>query len=139
MNNELNKKKMKKKKIKNKLKKKKIYYGDGNIYIHSTFNNIIISLTDKKGNVLAWSSSGKMKLKGSKKNTPFAGQITAKNICEKCIQLGIKKVSIIIKGPGSGRESAIRTISNNGINIRSIKDRTPLPHNGCRPPKKRRI
>ncbi|WGH27670.1 MAG: 30S ribosomal protein S11 [Candidatus Shikimatogenerans bostrichidophilus] len=124
---------MKKKKI----KKKNIYYGD--IYIHSTFNNIIISLTDKIGNVLAWSSSGKMKFKGSKKNTPFAGQITAQNIIDKCLSLGIKKVDIIIKGPGSGRDSAIRTISNNGINILSIKDRTPLPHNGCRPPKKRRI
>ncbi|MDH3004227.1 MAG: 30S ribosomal protein S11 [Candidatus Shikimatogenerans sp. JK-2022] len=119
-------------------KKKNIYY-NGDIYIHSTFNNIIITLTDKIGNVLAWSSSGKMKLRGSKKNTPYAGQITAKNITEKCLLLGIKKVDIIIKGPGVGRDSAIRTISNNGITILSIKDKTPLPHNGCRPPKKRRI
>ncbi|MDH3003726.1 MAG: 30S ribosomal protein S11 [Candidatus Shikimatogenerans sp. JK-2022] len=111
----------------------------GEIYIYSTFNNIILSLTDKIGNVLAWSSSGKMKLKGSKKNTPFAGQITAQNISEKCLDLGIKNVNIVIKGPGIGRDSAIRTISNNGIIISSIKDRTPLPHNGCRPPKKRRI
>ncbi|WGH25772.1 MAG: 30S ribosomal protein S11 [Candidatus Shikimatogenerans bostrichidophilus] len=120
-----------------KKKKKKIYYGD--IYIYSTFNNIIISLTDKIGNVLAWSSSGKMKFRGSKKNTPFAGQITAQNISDRCLYFGIKKVDIIIKGPGSGRDSAIRTINNNGITILSIKDKTPLPHNGCRPPKKRRI
>ncbi|WGH26661.1 MAG: 30S ribosomal protein S11 [Candidatus Shikimatogenerans bostrichidophilus] len=133
----INKKKINKKKINKKKIKKNIYYGD--IYIHSTFNNIIISLTDKIGNVLAWASSGKMKFKGSKKNTPFAGQITAQNIIDKCLLLGIKKVDIIIKGPGAGRDSAIRTISNNGINILSIKDRTPLPHNGCRPPKKRRI
>ncbi|BDT61487.1 MAG: 30S ribosomal protein S11 [Flavobacteriales endosymbiont of Rhyzopertha dominica] len=127
---------MKKKKV---IKKKKnvIYYG--NIYIHSTFNNIIISLTDKLGNVLAWSSSGKMKFKGSKKNTPFSGKIIAKNISEKCYLYGIKKVDIIIKGPGIGRDSAIRTISSSGIKILSIKDKTPLPHNGCRPPKKRRI
>ncbi|MDH3004917.1 MAG: 30S ribosomal protein S11 [Candidatus Shikimatogenerans sp. JK-2022] len=119
------------------MKKKKLEYGD--IYIHSTFNNIIITLTDKLGNVLAWSSSGKMKFKGSKKNTPFAGQKTAKNISEKCILYGIKKVDIIIKGPGIGRDSALRTINSSGIDILSIKDKTPLPHNGCRPPKKRRI
>ncbi|MDH3004443.1 MAG: 30S ribosomal protein S11 [Candidatus Shikimatogenerans sp. JK-2022] len=119
------------------IKKKNIYYGD--IYINSTFNNIIITLTDKNGNVLGWSSSGKMKFKGSKKNTPYAGQITAQNISEKCLFYGIKKVDIIIKGPGVGRDSAIRTISNNGITVLSIKDKTPLPHNGCRPPKKRRI
>ncbi|WGH28208.1 MAG: 30S ribosomal protein S11 [Candidatus Shikimatogenerans bostrichidophilus] len=122
-----------------KKKKKKININYGDIYIHSTFNNIIMSLTDKIGNVLGWASSGKMKFKGSKKNTPFAGQVTAQNISEKCLNLGIKKVDIIIKGPGVGRDSAIRTINSNGITILSIKDRTPLPHNGCRPPKKRRI
>ncbi|WGH24668.1 MAG: 30S ribosomal protein S11 [Candidatus Shikimatogenerans bostrichidophilus] len=119
------------------IKRKNIPFGD--IYINSTFNNLIITLTDKTGNVLAWSSSGKMKFRGAKKNTPYAGQVTAKNISDRCLLYGIKKVDIIIKGPGIGRDSAIRTISNNGITITSIKDRTPLPHNGCRPPKKRRI
>ncbi|WP_113738255.1 30S ribosomal protein S11 [Blattabacterium clevelandi] len=111
----------------------------GEAHIQSTFNNIIITLTNKKGEVIAWSSAGKMNFKGSKKNTPYAAQITAENVAKEGLNKGIKKVEIKVKGPGSGRDAAIRALSNSGILVTLIKDITPLPHNGCRPPKRRRV
>lgn len=110
----------------------------GQIHIKSTFNNIIISITNQSGQVISWSSAGKMGFKGSKKNTPYAAQIAAIDCSKKASSLGLKKAEIYIKGPGVGRESAIRAIQNTGIEIIMIKDITPIPYNGCRPPKKRR-
>nr|UCJ03812.1 30S ribosomal protein S11 [Blattabacterium sp.] len=111
----------------------------GEAHIQATFNNIIITLTNKKGDVVAWSSAGKMNFRGSKKNTPYAAQIVAENVAKKGLNAGIKKVEVKIKGPGSGRDAAIRALSNSGITVTIIKDITPLPHNGCRPPKRRRV
>ncbi|WP_185870309.1 30S ribosomal protein S11 [Blattabacterium cuenoti] len=111
----------------------------GEAHIQSTFNNIIITLTNKKGDVIAWSSAGKMNFKGSKKNTPYAAQMAAENVAKEGLNAGIKKVEVKVKGPGSGRDAAIRALSNSGIVVTLIKDITPLPHNGCRPPKRRRV
>ncbi|WP_185865811.1 30S ribosomal protein S11 [Blattabacterium cuenoti] len=111
----------------------------GEAHIQSTFNNIIITLTNKKGEVIAWSSAGKMNFKGSKKNTPYAAQMAAENVAKEAINAGIKKVEVKVKGPGAGRDAAIRALSNSGIVVTMIKDITPLPHNGCRPPKRRRV
>ena len=112
-------------------------YGDA--HITASFNNIIISLTNKTGQVISWSSAGKMGFKGSKKNTPYAAQMAASDAVKVAMDAGLKRVDVFVKGPGSGRESAIRAISQNGIDVVMIKDVTPLPHNGCRPPKKRRV
>lgn len=111
----------------------------GIAHIQSTFNNIIISITNRKGDVIAWSSAGKMNFKGSKKNTPYAAQMAAENVAKVGLNAGVKKVEVKVKGPGAGRDSAIRALSNSGIIITLIKDITPLPHNGCRPPKRRRV
>jgi small subunit ribosomal protein S11 len=111
----------------------------GQVYIKSTFNNIIISITNMSGQVVSWASAGKMGFKGSKKNTPYAAQVTAQNCAQAAYEQGVRKVEIFVKGPGAGRESAVRTIQNVGIEVTSIKDVTPLPHNGCRPPKRRRV
>ncbi|RIU85690.1 30S ribosomal protein S11 [Candidatus Karelsulcia muelleri] len=111
----------------------------GEAHIKSTYNNIIITLTNKKGDVIAWSSAGKMGFKGSKKNTPYAAQITAEDVAEKGLNAGIKKLEVIVKGPGAGRDAAIRALVNKNLILLVIKDITPIPHNGCRPPKKRRI
>ena len=112
-------------------------YGDA--HISATFNNIIISLTNKSGQVISWSSAGKMGFKGSKKNTPYAAQTAAADAAKKAFDAGLKRVDVYVKGPGSGREGAIRSISQSGIEVVMIKDVTPLPHNGPRPPKKRRV
>ncbi|HMO33233.1 MAG TPA: 30S ribosomal protein S11 [Lacibacter sp.] len=112
-------------------------YGDA--HITASFNNIIISLTNKKGQVISWSSAGKMGFKGSKKNTPYAAQVAAAEAAKTAFEAGLKRVDVFVKGPGSGRESAIRALAQNGIEVSMIKDVTPLPHNGCRPPKKRRV
>lgn len=111
----------------------------GQAHIKATFNNIIISLTNTSGQVISWASAGKMGFKGSKKNTPYAGQIAAEDCAQKAYDLGLRKVDVFVKGPGAGRESAIRTIQNVGIEVTTIRDVTPLPHNGCRPPKRRRV
>ena len=111
----------------------------GQAHIRATFNNIIISLTNSTGQVIAWASAGKMGFKGSKKNTPYAAQMAAQDCASRAFELGLRKVEVFVKGPGAGRESAIRTIQNAGIEVTTIKDMTPLPHNGCRPPKKRRV
>jgi small subunit ribosomal protein S11 len=111
----------------------------GQAHIQATFNNIIISITNNTGQVISWASAGKMGFKGSKKNTPYAALTAAQECASKAFELGLRKVEVFVKGPGSGRESAIRTIQAAGIEITTIKDMTPLPHNGCRPPKKRRV
>ena len=111
----------------------------GQAHIHSSFNNIIISLTNSTGQVISWASAGKMGFKGSKKNTPYAAQMAAEECTKVAFDLGLRKVKVFVKGPGSGRESAIRAISNSGVEVTEIVDVTPMPHNGCRPPKKRRV
>jgi len=112
-------------------------YGDA--HISATFNNIIISLTNKSGQVISWSSAGKMGFKGSKKNTPYAAQLAAEDAAKEAHDFGLRRVRVFVKGPGAGRESAIRSLHNSGIEVTEIIDVTPLPHNGCRPPKKRRV
>jgi small subunit ribosomal protein S11 len=112
-------------------------YGDA--HISATFNNIIISLTNKNGQVISWSSAGKMGFKGSKKNTPYAAQMAAMDAAKTAVDAGLKRIDVFVKGPGSGREGAIRSLSQSGLEVSMIKDITPLPHNGCRPPKKRRV
>ena len=112
-------------------------YGDA--HITASFNNLIISLTNKNGQVISWSSAGKMGFKGSKKNTPYAAQMAASDCAKVAYEAGMRKAEVFVKGPGAGRESAIRTVQNVGIEVTTIKDVTPLPHNGCRPPKRRRV
>jgi small subunit ribosomal protein S11 len=112
---------------------------EGEAHIHASFNNIIISLTNNSGQVIAWSSAGKMGFRGSKKNTPYAAQMAAEDCAKVALEKGLKRVKLFVKGPGQGRESAIRSIHNAGIIVTEIVDVTPLPHNGCRPPKKRRV
>ena len=120
-------------------KRKVIVETVGEAHVSATFNNVIVSLTNKKGDVIAWSSAGKMGYRGSKKNTPYAAQVAAEDAAKVAFDAGLKKVKVYVKGPGNGRESAIRTIHNAGIEVTEIIDVTPLPHNGCRPPKKRRV
>jgi small subunit ribosomal protein S11 len=111
----------------------------GEAHIRASFNNIIIAMTNTTGQVISWASAGKMGFKGSKKNTPYAAQMAAQDCATKAYEQGLRKVEVFVKGPGAGRESAIRTIQGAGIEITAIRDVTPLPHNGCRPPKKRRV
>ncbi len=111
----------------------------GQAHIKCSFNNIIISITNELGQVISWSSAGKMGFRGSKKNTPFAAQIATEDAVKSAYELGLRKVDIFIKGPGSGRDSSIRAMQNAGLDVMSINDVTPLPHNGCRPPKRRRV
>ncbi|MFD2512831.1 30S ribosomal protein S11 [Pontibacter locisalis] len=111
----------------------------GQVHIKASFNNIIISVTNNAGQVISWASAGKMGFKGSKKNTPYAAQMAASDCAKVAYDLGMRKAEVFVKGPGAGRESAIRTVQNSGIEVTSIKDVTPLPHNGCRPPKRRRV
>ena len=111
----------------------------GDVHVNATFNNLIVSITNKSGQVISWSSAGKMGFRGSKKNTPYAAQMAAADAARVAIDAGLKRADVFVKGPGSGREGAIRSIAQSGIEVTSIKDVTPLPHNGCRPPKKRRV
>ena len=111
----------------------------GQAHIKASFNNVIISMTNEAGQVITWATAGKMGFRGSKKNTPYAAQTAARDCAQKAYDLGLRKVEVFVKGPGSGREAAIRTIHSVGIDITSIKDVTPLPHNGCRPPKRRLV
>ena len=117
--------------------RKNVTYGVA--HIKSSFNNTIVSISDQDGNVLAWASAGNVGFKGSRKSTPFAAQLAAENAARKAQEHGVKKVDVFVKGPGSGRETAIRSIQNAGIEVTGIKDVTPVPHNGCRPPKRRRV
>lgn len=112
---------------------------DGIAYIQASFNNIIISLCNNQGQVISWGSAGKAGFKGSKKNTPYAAQLAATSAAQTALDAGLKHVEVLVKGPGAGRESAIRAIDTTGIKVTRIKDITPIPHNGCRPPKKRRV
>ena len=129
---------MNKKKDKSK-KRVVVVNKNGQAHIKCSFNNIIISITNTTGQVISWSSAGKMGFRGSKKNTPFAAQIATEDAVKTAYELGLRKVDIFIKGPGAGRDSAIRAIQNAGLDVVSINDVTPLPHNGCRPPKRRRV
>lgn len=128
---ELKKPKTKKKSTKN--------IPSGIVHIQASFNNTIVTITDRNGNAVCWASTGAVGFKGSKKSTPFAAQIAADNAAKKAVEHGMKEVEVFVKGPGSGRESAIRAIQAAGLSIRAIKDVTPIPHNGCRPPKRRRV
>lgn len=112
---------------------------EGRVYVNSSFNNIIVTVTNKNGDVISWSSAGKNGFRGSKKNTPYAGQVAAEDCGKIAFDLGVRRVKVFVKGPGAGRESAIRAINGCGIRVTEIMDVTPLPHNGCRPPKRRRV
>jgi small subunit ribosomal protein S11 len=120
-----------------KRERKNVAYGVA--HIKSSFNNTIISITDHEGNVVAWASAGNVGFKGSRKSTPFAAQMAAETVARRAMEHGVRKVEVVVKGPGSGRETAIRSLQNTGIEVAGIKDVTPMPHNGCRPPKRRRV
>ena len=120
-------------------KRKVIVDVSGEAHINASFNNIIISITNLKGEVISWSSAGKMGFRGSKKNTPFAAQNAAEDAAKIAHVAGVRRINVVVKGPGNGRESAIRTLHNNGLEVSEIIDVTPMPHNGCRPPKRRRV
>ncbi len=120
-------------------KKREKVEATGVAHIKSTFNNTIISLTDNYGNVIAWASAGRVGYKGSRKSTPFAAQLAAETAVKEALELGLRKVEVLVKGPGAGREAAVRSIQAAGLQITAIKDVTPIPHNGCRPPKRRRV
>ena len=122
-----------------KRRKVKKLVSEGVAHIHSTFNNTIISITDPAGNVVAWSSAGSVGFKGSRKGTPFAAQLAAENAAKKAMEYGVRTVQVFVKGPGAGRESALRSLQASGFAVSVIKDVTPIPHNGCRPPKRRRV
>ena len=109
------------------------------VFIRATFNNVIVTVTDQYGNCISWSSSGKEGFKGSRKSTPYAAQVASTTAATEAVNLGLKRVDVFVKGPGSGRESAIRALNTSGLDITSIRDITPIPHNGCRPPKRRRV
>ena len=118
---------------------KKVVESEGIAHISATFNNVLITITDMRGNTLAWGTAGKAGLKGSKKSTPFAATVAAENVGREAMNLGVRKLHVLVQGPGSGRESAIQALASVGLKVVSIKDVTPIPHNGCRPPKKRRV
>jgi small subunit ribosomal protein S11 len=124
---------------KQKKKKIKMMVSEGRVYIHSSYNNTIVSVTDKNGDVISWSSGGSCGFKGTRKGTAFAAQVAAQTACKRAQDVGMRTARLFVKGPGSGRETAIRSIGNSGIDIIGIKDITPIPHNGCRPPKQRRV
>jgi len=122
-------------------RKKKIQVSDpsGMAFVKATFNNVIVTITDGNGNVLSWSSAGKEGFRGSRKNTPYAAQLSSETASKAAHEMGLRRVQVYVKGPGSGREAAVRAMANAGLEVTSIIDRTPIPHNGCRPPKRRRV
>ena len=124
---------------KKRAKKVKKNIPSGEAHIQTTFNNTIVTITDQAGNVIAWSSAGSLGFKGSKKGTPFAAQVASETAAKKAMEMGVKQVDVYVKGPGAGRETAIRALQSAGLEITLIKDVTPVPHNGCRPPKRRRV
>ena len=125
---------------KNQAKKRKVKVEpEGQVHIRASFNNIMITFTNKQGQVISWGSAGKAGFRGSKKNTPYAAQVACTEAAKVAYEAGLRKVEVFVKGPGSGRESAIRTVNSNGIEVTVIRDITPIPHNGCRPPKRRRV
>lgn len=120
-------------------KKKTVADVNGKAFVRATFNNVQVTITDIYGNTLSWSSAGRNGFRGSKKNTPYAAQVSAENSAREAYDMGLRKVEVFVKGPGSGREAAIRALTQAGLEVTSIMDRTPIPHNGCRPPKRRRV
>jgi len=122
-----------------KTRKKASIGTNGRVFIHSSFNNTIVTVTDERGNAVAWSSAGSSGFKGTKKGTPYAAQVAALSVAKRAFELGLRQVSVYLKGPGSGREVAIRALQQAGLHVVFIKDLTPIPHNGCRPPKPRRV
>jgi len=122
-----------------KKKKKQLADPNGLVYIKATFNNVIVTITDAAGNTISWSSAGNQGFKGSRKNTPYAAQLSAETAGRTAYDMGLRKVNVFVKGPGTGREAAIRALGAIGYEVESIKDTTPIPHNGCRPPKRRRV
>jgi len=122
-----------------KKKKKQLSDPNGLVYIKATFNNVLVTITDSDGNTLSWSSAGNQGFKGSRKNTPYAAQLSSEQAARTAFEMGLRKVNVFVKGPGTGREAAIRALATVGLEINSIKDTTPIPHNGCRPPKRRRV
>lgn len=120
-------------------KKKEKVEAEGQAHIKATFNNTIVTLTDNYGNVISWATAGRMGFKGARKNTPFAAQMAAQAAAKEAMDMGLRKVSVEVKGPGSGREAAVRSLQATGLEVVAIKDVTPIPHNGCRPPKRRRV
>ncbi|MBM4175305.1 MAG: 30S ribosomal protein S11 [Ignavibacteria bacterium] len=126
-------------KIQKKIKKKIHIDAKGIAHVHASFNNVMVTITDIYGNTISWSSAGRNGFKGSRKNTPFAAQVTAEAAGKEAFDAGLRKIDVLVKGPGSGREAAIRSLATAGLHIESIKDITPIPHNGCRPPKRRRV
>ena len=127
------------KKTRIKKKRVRLSFDEGIVFVHSSFNNTIGSLADRSGNILTWSSGGRVGYKGSRKATPFAAQLAATEVSKTGLEMGLTRVGVIVRGPGSGRESAIRAVNASGLKVTMIKDATPIPHNGCRPPKTRRI
>jgi small subunit ribosomal protein S11 len=124
---------------KKRVKRKIVTDVHGKVFVRATFNNVIVTITDTYGNTLSWSSAGKNGFRGSKKNTPYAAQVSADKAARDAFEMGLRKVDVVVKGPGSGREAAIRAVTQAGLEVLSILDQTPLPHNGCRSPKKRRV
>jgi small subunit ribosomal protein S11 len=120
-------------------KKKEKVEAEGQAFIKATFNNTIISITDNYGNVISWASAGRIGFKGARKNTPYAAQLAAQSAAKEAMDLGLKRINIMVKGPGSGREAAIRSLQAAGLEVKAIRDATAIPHNGCRPPKRRRV
>jgi small subunit ribosomal protein S11 len=120
-------------------KAKRVIEAEGIAHVNATFNNTMVTITDSRGNTLAWGSSGKAGFKGSKKSTPFAATVAAEQVAREALTLGVRRVHVRVRGPGSGRESAIQALATAGLQVKSIKDVTPIPHNGCRPPKRRRV
>ena len=118
---------------------KKVVEAEGIAHISATFNNVLITITDLRGNTIAWGTAGKAGFKGSKKSTPYAATVAAENVGREAMNLGLRRIHVLVQGPGSGRESAIQALASVGLRVVSIKDCTPIPHNGCRPPKKRRV
>jgi small subunit ribosomal protein S11 len=122
-----------------KKRRKQLSDPNGMAFIKATFNNVLVTITDADGNAISWSSAGKEGFKGSRKNTPYAAQLSAETAATAAHEMGLRRVEVFVKGPGSGREAAVRAIASSGLEVTSIKDRTPIPHNGCRPPKRRRV
>lgn len=122
-----------------KKRKKQLSDPNGMAFIKATFNNVLVTITDADGNAISWSSAGKEGFKGSRKNTPYAAQLSSETAASAAYEMGLRRVEVFVKGPGSGREAAIRALASSGLEVTSIKDRTPIPHNGCRPPKRRRV
>lgn len=122
-----------------KKRRKQLSDPNGMVFIKATFNNVLVTITDANGNALSWSSAGKEGFKGSRKNTPYAAQLSSETAATAAYEMGLRRVEVFVKGPGSGREAAIRALASSGLEVTLIKDRTPIPHNGCRPPKRRRV